>query len=66
LKEREWLVACFTARGLQQDEIADLLRVTKPTIDIAVRKLKDDISKNLGCDVKSLNSAVIASWFFGL
>jgi ATP/maltotriose-dependent transcriptional regulator MalT len=66
LKEREWLVACFIARGLQQAEIADLLRVSRPTIDIAVRKLKEDISKDLGCDVKSLNTAVIASWFFGL
>lgn len=64
--DRLWLVACFTARGLTQPEIAKLLGVHDRTIDIAVSALKQLISEECLCDLSSINSVRIAEWFLGL
>ena len=63
---REWEVACLTAEGYKQPEIADLLGVGKRTVDNIVLKIKQIIVQDLNCEIESVNIAQIALWFRGL
>ena len=63
---REWEVACLTAEGYEQGEIADLLDVGTRTVDNIVLKIKQIIVQESGCEIESVNLAQISRWFLGL
>lgn len=63
---REWEVACLTAEGYGQEEIADLLGVGPRTVDNIVLKIKQIIVQDFGCEIESVRLAQISRWFFGL
>jgi ATP/maltotriose-dependent transcriptional regulator MalT len=63
---REWEVACLTAEGYGQEEIADLMDVSPRTIDGIVFKIKQIIAQDLNCEMESDNIVQIALWFRGL
>lgn len=65
LNDAEWLVACFTARGKRQKEIAALTGLSERMIDNIIRSLKDKIMQELGCDIEGVELVQIAHWFFG-
>lgn len=63
---REWEVACLTAEGYGQPEIADLLGVGDRTVDNIVLKIKQIIVQEFDCEIESVNIAQISRWFLGL
>jgi DNA-binding CsgD family transcriptional regulator len=66
LDDKEWLVACFTAQGMRQKEIAKLTHIKERTVDNIILRLKDKIIQEGWCDIKGVGLARIARWFFGL
>jgi hypothetical protein len=66
LDDKEWLVACFTAQGMRQKEIAELTHIGVRMVDNIIRSLKDKMTQDLKCDIESDGLAQIARWFFGL
>lgn len=66
LDDKEWLVACFTAQGMRQKEIAKLTHIKERTVDNIILRLKDKIIQEFRCDIKGVGLARIARWFFGL
>jgi hypothetical protein len=66
LDDKEWLVACFTAQGMLQKEIAKLMHIGERKVDDIIRSLKDKITQDLECDIERVDRAQIACWFFGL
>ena len=50
LDDKEWLVACFTARGMAQNEKADLVHLGERMVDNIIRSLKNRIIQELNCD----------------
>ena len=66
LDDKEWLVACFTAQGMRQKEIAELTHMGVRMVDNIIRSLKDKMTQELKCDIESDGLAQIARWFFGL
>lgn len=66
LDDKEWLVACFTAQGMLQKEIAQLMHTSERMVDNIISDLKDKITLDLGCDIERVDRAQIACWFFGL
>jgi hypothetical protein len=66
LNDKEWLVACFTAQGMKQEEIVALTHLGDRTIDNIIRSLKTRIAKELECDIEINDRVQIARWFFGL
>lgn len=66
LNDEEWLVACFTARGMRQAEIAKMIHTGERMLDNIIRSLKDKIIRELNCNIESIDRAQIACWFFGL
>jgi ATP/maltotriose-dependent transcriptional regulator MalT len=63
---REWEVACLTAEGYEQEEIADLMDRSPRTIDGIILDIKRIIVQDLNCEMESVNIAQIALWFRGL
>jgi ATP/maltotriose-dependent transcriptional regulator MalT len=63
---REWEVACLTAEGYGQEEIADLMDRSPRTIDGIILKIKEIIVQDLNCEMESVNIVQIALWFRGL
>ena len=66
LDDKEWLVACFTAQGMRQKEIAKLTHIGVRMVDNIIRSLRDKMTQELECDIKSDGLAQITCWFFGL
>jgi hypothetical protein len=66
LDDKEWLVACFTAQGKRQKEIAKLTHIGERMVDNIILSLKDKIIQEFRCDIEDVGLARIASWFFGL
>jgi DNA-binding CsgD family transcriptional regulator len=66
LNDVEWLVACFTARAIEQKEIARIIAVGERTVDNIVKRIKLKITQELKCDIASVDQLQIACWFFGL
>jgi hypothetical protein len=66
LDDKEWLVACFTAQGKRQKEIAKLTHIGERMVDNIILSLKDKIIQEFQCDIKDVGLAQIARWFFGL
>jgi DNA-binding CsgD family transcriptional regulator len=68
LDDKEWLVACFTAQGKRQKEIAKLTHIGERMVDNIILRLKDKIIQEGWCDIdiKDVGLAHIARWFFGL
>ena len=66
LDDKEWLVACFTAQGLRQKEIAELTHIGVRMVDNIIRSLKDKITQELKCDIESDGLVQIARWFLGM
>lgn len=66
LDDKEWLVACFTAQGMPQKEIAELMHIGMRTVDNIIRSLKDKMTQDLECEIKSDGLAQITRWFLGL
>jgi len=62
---REWEVACLTAEGYGQEEIADLMDRSPRTIDGIILKIKQIIVQDLNCEMESVNVVQIALWFRG-
>jgi len=62
----EWVVACLTTQGINQEEIADLMDKSERTVDKIVLDIKGRIVQELGCDLESVNLAQISRWFLGL
>ncbi len=63
---REWEVACLTAEGYEQGDIADLLGIGERTVDNIVLKIKQIIVQDFGCEIESVNIVQISRWFLGL
>lgn len=63
---REWEVACLTAEGYKQDQIADLLGKSPRTVDGIVQNIRRIIVQDFDCDIESVNIALISRWFLGL
>ena len=63
---REWEVACLTAEGYGQEEIADLMDRSPRTIDGIILKIKQIIVQDLNCEMESVKIVRIALWFRGL
>jgi len=66
LDDKEWLVACFTAQGMGQKEIAKLTHIGVRMVDNIIASLKGKITQELECDIEPDKLAQIARWFFGL
>jgi hypothetical protein len=66
LDDKEWLVACFTAQGLRQKEIAELTHIGVRMVDNIIRSLKDKITQELKCDIEPDGLIQIARWFLGM
>ncbi len=66
LNDAEWLVACFIAQGIKQQEIARMIHTGERTIDNIVDRLKVRIRQELKFDIESVTLPQIACWFFGL
>ena len=66
LNDKEWLVACFTAQGMRQQEIARLTHIGVRMVDNIIRSLKDKMTQDLECDIESDGLAQIARWFLGV
>jgi len=66
LDDKEWLVACFTAQGMKQEEIMALTHLGDRTIDNIIRSLKTRITQELECDIEINDRVQIARWFLGL
>ena len=49
LNDKEWLVACFTAQGMRQKEIAELTHIGVRMVDNIIRSLKDKMTQDLEC-----------------
>jgi ATP/maltotriose-dependent transcriptional regulator MalT len=62
----EWDVACLTAQGVKQDEIAQLMDMSPRTVDNVILKIKQIIVQDLDCEIESVNLAQISNWFLGL
>lgn len=63
---REWEVACLTAEGYGQEEIADLMGKSPRTIDGIIKNIKKIIVQDMDCEIASVTVAQIALWFRGL
>jgi ATP/maltotriose-dependent transcriptional regulator MalT len=48
LNNKEWLVACFTAQGMKQEEIGKLIDMSESTVDNVIAVLKRRITQELG------------------
>lgn len=66
LDDTEWLVAYFTAQSKGQKRIASLTHLSERTIDDIIRRLKDRITQEFGCDLDEVGIPHITRWFFGL
>ena len=66
LDDQQWLVACFTAQGMKQKEIAKLMHVSDKTVDNVIRDLKKIVAQDLTCSFEVDNCVQIARWFLGL
>jgi len=66
LDDKEWLVACFTAQGMRQQEIAQLTHMGERMVDNTICSVKDKIAQELHCDIEIDDRVQIARWFFGL
>ena len=60
---REWEVACLTAEGYGQEEIADLMDRAPRTIDGIILTIKQIIVQDLNCEMESVKIVQIALWF---
>jgi hypothetical protein len=66
LDDKEWLVACFTAQGMRQKEIAELTHMSVRMVDNIIRSVKNKIAQELDCDIAIDDRVQIARWFLGL
>jgi hypothetical protein len=66
LDSKEFLVACFTAWGIKQKEIAELTHMSDKSVDNTIRSIKDKIGHEYGYDIEINELAHIARWFFGV
>jgi hypothetical protein len=51
---------------MRQKEIAKLTHIGVRMVDNIIRSLKDKMTQELECDIKSDGLAQITRWFFGL
>jgi ATP/maltotriose-dependent transcriptional regulator MalT len=65
IEDDEWLLACLTAQGIGQREIAKMIGMSESTVDKAVRNIKDKVQQSSDCDISSDKIAQITRWFFG-
>ena len=66
LKPDEWIVACLTAQGFTQEEIAPQLGKSVPTVEKTVAAIKHIITRELSYDIEAVTLAQITRWFLGL
>jgi hypothetical protein len=66
LDDKEWLVACFTAQGMKQEEIMALTHLGDRAVDNIIRSLKTRITQELECDIEINDRVQVARWFLGL
>jgi len=66
LNPDEWIVACLTAQGFTQEEIAPQLRKSVPTVEKAVASIKHIIMHDLSYDIEAVTLTQITRWFLGL
>jgi hypothetical protein len=66
LDDKEWLVACFTAQGMKQQEIAKLTHIGVRMVDNIIRSVKKKIAQELHYDSEIDDRVQIVRWFFGL
>jgi DNA-binding NarL/FixJ family response regulator len=66
LNDEEWLVAYFTAHGMKQGEIEVRMHLKRRRVSEIMRDIKDKITMEFNCELKSVRPSQITSWFFGL
>jgi uncharacterized protein YcgI (DUF1989 family) len=67
LDDKTFLVACFTAQGIKEKDIAELLNLSKRMVDNIIRDLKDIVIQDSDCALEDeVDRVQIAKWFFGL
>jgi hypothetical protein len=62
----KWHITYLISAGYTQHEIAELLAVSKSTIEKNILAVKQEIRKEYDCAIEAVNLVQIGRWFLGL